>query len=374
MKRKLLFCLIFVVIAFSFTAFGDSGNTDTPHGLEGWIESKIGNLHTIWLFVIIAITLYLLGKGADILVDEAVTLSTRWGIPQTLIGATIVSLGTTTPEAAVSVLAAIQGDPGIALGNAVGSIICDTGLILGTAALIAPLPLNRKIVNRQGWLQLGAGFLLVIACLPFVSLGTVFSEGGRLPRMMGFVFLGLLVAYMWQSIRWSRDADSTMETDQSHDESANMVLVVVKLVLGIVLVVAASSVLIPTVKIVAERLNVPESIIAATLVAFGTSLPEFVTAVTAARRGHGELAVGNVIGADILNVLFVAGASAAVTGGGLEAPVHFFRLLFPLMLFILIVFRVGIFVSGDRLKRPFGVVLIAAYLFVTILSYKITGG
>ena len=374
MKRKLLFCLIFVVVAFSFTAFGDSGNTDTPHGLEGSIESMIGNLHTIWLFVIIAITLYLLGKGADILVDEAVTLSTRWGIPQTLIGATIVSLGTTTPEAAVSVLAAIQGDPGIALGNAVGSIICDTGLILGTAALIAPLPLNRKIVNRQGWLQLGSGFLLVIACLPFGSLGTTLADGGRLPRVMGFVFLILLVAYMWQSIRWSRDVDSTMETDQSHDESANMVLVVVKLVLGIVLVVAASSVLIPTVKIVAERLNVPESIIAATLVAFGTSLPEFVTAVTAARRGHGELAVGNVIGADILNVLFVAGASAAVTGSGLEAPTHFFRLLFPLMLFILIVFRVGIFVSGDRLKRPFGVVLIAAYLFVTILSYKITGG
>ena len=376
MKRKLLFCLIFIVIVFSFTVFADSGNTETPHGLKGWLESKLGSLHTIWLFVIIAITLYLLGKGADILVDEAVTLSTRWGIPQTLIGATIVSLGTTTPEAAVSVFAAVQGDPDIALGNAVGSIICDTGLILGTAALIAPLPLNRKIVNRQGWLQLGAGFLLVIACLPFGSLGTTLSEGGRLPQVMGFVFLILLAAYMWQSIRWSRDADSdsTMEMDHTHDESANTALVVVKLLFGILLVVAASSVLIPAVKIVAERVKVPESIIAATLVAFGTSLPEFVTAVTAARRGHGALAVGNVIGADILNVLFVAGAAAAVTGGGLEAPTHFFRLLFPLMLFILIVFRVGIFVSGDRLKRPFGVILIAAYLFVTILSYKITGG
>ncbi len=376
MNRKLLFCLIFIVITFSFTAFGDSGETDTPHGLEGWLESKLGNLHTIWLFAIIAVTLYLLGKGADILVDEAVTLSTRWGIPQTLIGATIVSLGTTTPEAAVSVFAAIQGDPDIALGNAVGSIICDTGLILGTAALIAPLPLNRKIVNRQGWLQLGAGFLLVIACLPFGSLGTTLSEGGRLPQVMGFVFLILLAAYMWQSIRWSRDADSdsTVEAEQHHGESANTVLTVVKLLFGILLVVASSSILIPTVKIVAERVKVPESIIAATLVAFGTSLPEFVTAVTAARRGHGALAVGNVIGADILNVLFVAGAAAAVTGGGLEAPTHFFRLLFPLMLFILIVFRVGIFVSGDRLKRPFGVILIAAYLFVTILSYKITGG
>ena len=112
---------------------------------------------------------------------------------------------------------------------------------------------------------------------------------------------------MWQSIRWSRDADSdsTIEAEHTHDESANTALIVVKLLFGILLVVASSVVLIPAVKIVAERVRVPESIIAATLVAFGTSLPEFVTAVTAARRGHGALAVGNVIGADILNVLFV---------------------------------------------------------------------
>ena len=369
MTRKSYCFLIFVFLVLSLIAHGDSDDTHDAHGIEGWIESKFGNLHTVWLFVIIAVTLYLLGKGADMLVEEAVTLSTRWGIPKTLIGATIVSLGTTTPEAAVSVLAAIQGDPDIALGNAVGSIICDTGLILGTAALIAPLPLNRKIVNRQGWLQLGAGFLLVIACLSFGSLDSTFSAGGRLPQLMGFIFLALLVVYLWQSIRWSRDAGGTIEADHHEDKSANTFLVVIRLVFGIVLVVGASSVLIPAVKIVAERVNVPESIIAATLVAFGTSLPEFVTAVTAARRGHGELAVGNVIGADILNVLFVAGASAAVTSGGLEAPPHFFKLLFPLMLFILVVFRVGIFVSGDTLKRPFGVVLIGAYVLVTTLSY-----
>jgi cation:H+ antiporter len=99
-----------------------------------------------------------------------------------------------------------------------------------------------------------------------------------------------------------------------------------------------------------------------------------VTAVTAARKGHGELAVGNIIGADILNVLFVAGASAAVTSGGLVAPPHFFRMYFPIMLFILIVFRVGIFVSGDQLKRPFGFVLIGAYIVVTLLSYIVRGG
>ena len=375
MNRKLLCCLIFVLLVLSFTTHSDSGGEDHPAGMEGWIESQIHNLHIIWLFLIIAVTLYLLGKGADMLVEEAVILSVQWGVPKTLIGATIVSLGTTTPEAAVSVLAAIQGDPDIALGNAVGSIICDTGLILGTAALIAPLPLNRAIVNRQGWLQLGAGFLLVISCLPFGSLDKIGSEGGRLPRAVGFVFLGLLAAYLWQSIRWSRNSDSSVDEElESHVGTGNPFVVLMKLVLGIVLVVASSWILIPTVKVVAERMHVPKSIIAATLVAFGTSLPELVTAVTAARKGHGELAVGNIIGADILNVLFVAGASAAVTSGGLVAPPHFFRMYFPIMLFILIVFRVGIFVSGDQLKRPFGFVLIGAYIVVTLLSYIVRGG
>jgi cation:H+ antiporter len=244
-------------------------------------------------------------------------------------------------------------------------------LILGLAALIAPLPLNRKIVNRQGWLQLGAGILLVVACLPP-------SEDGRhLPQFMGFVFLILLAGYMWVSIRWSRDGDAhtaTEEAEPDHDESANTLFVLVKLIFAIAVVVLSSVILIPTVQETAIRLRVPESIIAATLVAFGTSLPELVTAVTATMKGHGELAVGNVIGADILNVLFVAGASAAVTGGGLIALPHFFRILFPFMLFILIVFRVGIFFSGDRLKRPFGGILIGAYVvYLAILIYTGVG-
>ena len=339
--------------------------------MEEWVTYVVDDLHIIPLFLLIAATLYTLGMGANLLVEEAVTLSARWGVPKMLIGATIVSLGTTMPEAAVSVLAALKGSPDLALGNAVGSIICDTGLILGAATLIAPLPLNKAIVNRQGWIQLGAGFLLVIACTPFGSLPTIFSEGGRLPRAMGFVFLALLVAYMWQSIRWSRNPSSgiPMAEITSHTDSASGFFVWVKLVLGIGLVVGSSWMLIPAVREIAIRMRVPQSIIAATLVAFGTSLPEFVTAVTAARRGHGELAVGNVIGADILNVLFVAGASAAVTSSGLDAPPNFFRLLFPTMLFILIVFRVGVFASGDKLKRPFGAILIGVYIIVTVLSY-----
>ncbi len=336
--------------------------------MEAWLEHLVAQLHWAPLFLLIAVMLYLLGKGADVLIDEAVTLSNRWGVPKVLIGATIVSLGTTTPEAAVSVLAAVQGVAELALGNAVGSIICDTGLILGLAALIAPLPLDRAIVNRQGWIQLGAGILLVVACVPFGSISTLFVGGGRLPQGMGILFLVLLALYLWLSVVWARSG-LVADEEAVGDEDANTWAVLLKLIGGVVVVVVASTILIPAVREAALRLHIPPGVIAATLVAFGTSLPELVTAVTAARRGHGELAIGNVIGADILNALFVAGASAAVTPGGLPASPFFFKFLFPAMLIILVVFRVGIFVSGPSLKRPFGIVLLAVYVAVTLLSY-----
>jgi cation:H+ antiporter len=338
--------------------------------MEDWIEHVMGSLHGGVLFFLIALMLYVLGKGADLLIDEAVVLSEHWGVPKVLIGATIVSLGTTTPEAAVSVLAAVRGSADLALGNAVGSIICDTGLILGIAALIAPLPLDRAIVNRQGWVQLGSGVLLIVACLPFTALGTTLSTGGRLPQMAGLGFLGLLVIYLWFSIRWTRGGSASSLSDGTGiEDTGSTWIALVKLIVGIGIVVGSSWILIPAVHEAAVRLHIPESIIAATLVAFGTSLPELVTAVTAARRGHGELAVGNVVGADILNVLFVAGAAAAVTAGGLPASSYFFRLLFPAMLVVLVVFRCGIFLSGSTLKWPFGLVLIGMYIAVTVLSY-----
>jgi cation:H+ antiporter len=343
--------------------------------MEEWLAEIIAEFSWPILAGLIGLCLALLAKGADWLVEEAVTLSERSGIPKVIVGATVVSLGTTTPEAVVSVLAAFQGRPGLALGNAVGSIICDTGLILGLACLISPLPLDRRIVNRQGWIQFGCGVLLVVACLPLGSLGTVFMAGGQLPRWIGFAFLLLLVVYLYKSVKWSSEGDlpsaDLVRLGELEERTAgvSIPIVVLKLIVAVVGVVASSWVLIPAVSEAAVRLSVPESIIAATLVAFGTSLPELVTAVTAAYRGHGELAVGNIVGADILNVLFVAGAAAAATAGGLVAPAHFFTLYFPSMLAILVVFRVGIFLSGDRLKRPFGAVLLGTYVLVSILSY-----
>ncbi len=343
--------------------------------MEQALEQFFSELHWGFLGLVIAAALLLLGRSADWLVDEAVALSERSGLPKVVIGATIVSLGTTTPEAAVSVLAAIQGNPGLALGNAVGSIICDTGLILGAACLIAPLRLNRTIVNRQGWIQFGSGWLLVLACVPWLRPAAAFETGGNLPQWVGFAFLAGLAVYMWKSVLWAR-RDSSLPGVEGHegDAGAPLLVILLKLAAAVALVVLSAKILIPAVAEAATRLNVPDSIIAATLVAFGTSLPELITAVTAARRGHGDLAVGNIVGADILNVLFVAGAAAAVTSGGLDASPNFFLVLFPVMIFILAVFRVGIFFSGDYLRRPFGIVLLATYGFYMVISYLTSGG
>lgn len=329
--------------------------------------------NTAVLLVVVAVSLAVLAKLADIVVEEAVVLSERSGIPKVIVGATIVSLGTTAPEVAVSVLAAIQGDPGLAMGNAVGSIICDTGLILGVACLIRPLTIPSAIANRQGWVQLGAALLLVLLSIPWSSPLSPWTDdvNGVFPRWAGFFFLGLLAVYLYLSVKWTRStvgsAADPASAEASGEHSPNEPVAptwvtLLKLFLAIAGVVGSASILIPAVKIVALRWGVSESVIALTIVAFGTSLPELVTSVQAARRGHGDLAIGNIIGADVLNALFVAGASAAVSPGGLTVDKPFFWLSFPTMIVVLIVFRIGIIVCKDRLPRSFGFVLLGSYL------------
>jgi len=334
----------------------------------GPLESYIVGLPTPFILLILAVFIYVLGKGADLLVEKAVDLSSVLGVPKVLIGATVVSLGTTLPEASVSVLAAIQGNPGMALGNAVGSIICDTGLILGLGAIISPLPLDRKVVNRQGWVQLGAALLLVALCLPYSHLGTIFTAGGHLPRWGGVLFVILLVGYFIWSYHQSKH--STEERDDSHPKpTTKRILIDLSIMfLGIAMVIIASKVLIVSAEEVAHRMNVPESVIAASLVAFGTSLPELITVITSIRRGHGELAVGNIIGADILNVLFVAGTAATVTSGGLNTPPDFFKMHFVAMIAVLIIFRIAIIAFKTRIPRGAGICLLGAYIIYLVVS------
>jgi cation:H+ antiporter len=325
-------------------------------------------INMLYLFGVMLVAIIVLGKSADWMVEKAVTLSLRTGMPKVIVGATIVSVGTTFPEAVVSVLAALNGNPDIALGNAVGSVICDAGLILGTACLIAPLPLNKKVVNRQGWVQFGAGVLLVLFCLPYTDLGNVFETNATLPQWAGFILVSGLVVYMIWSVRLAKLAEPD-ELDEEAEDDSPVAILVGSILVGSLFVVASSVTLIEATKILATEAGIPEAVIASTLVAFGTSLPELVTAVTAARKGQGELAVGNVIGADILNVLFVAGAAAAITKEGLVAEPIFFKLQFPAMLIILLCFRIGIFAAKDgKLSRPFGAFLVTVYVIYGVLN------
>lgn len=332
--------------------------------MEEILYVTLTNFSTWILLVIIAISLYVLGKGADILVDEAVNLSIRWGVPKLVVGATIVSLGTTLPEATVSVLAAVKGNPDLALGNAIGSIIANTALIIGLAAIIGTLPADRTSVKRQGSIQIIVAVIFTIMALPFFSKG----ETGIITQKMGLGLVILLIIYIIGSIQYARNSNDG-NSNSAQGEGRSTVLQFVKLAIGIALVILSSKVLIPAVEITAIRVGVPQSVIAATLVAFGTSLPELVTAITAVRQGHGELAVGNIIGADILNILFVIGSAAAVTKEGLVVPANFYKLDIPVMLIVLVAFNIFARNKDGIISKLEGLFLVGIYIVYLIMNY-----
>ncbi len=338
--------------------------------MEVLIRSFLMDHSLIIAIGVFCLSLYTLSKGADVLVDNAVSLSLRWGVPKIILGATLISLGTTLPEASVSVFAAIKGNADLALGNAIGSIIADTGLILGLAALIGVIPIDKTLIKRQGSWQLGSAVLLALVSLPFFSSG----KSGRIYQVTGFVFIALLCVYMYMTFRWAKDShykDSSEEDDGENTKSAWVL--VLGIVISLVVIVLSSKIFIPSVEVIALRIGIPQSIIAATLVAFGTSLPELITAITAVKKGHGELAVGNIVGADILNALFVLGAAAAVTPAGITVPVYFYYLQIPTMLAILLIFRFLSTRKSSVINPVGGGILLSIYVVYLILNFTFKG-
>lgn len=301
------------------------------------------------------------------MIDGVVHLARRTGLPKIVIGATIISLGTTMPEAFVSVMAAWLGNPGLALGNAVGSIIADTGLIFGLTCLLTTVPVNRFILNRTGWVQVGAATLLVT--ISIIVLATMPGQP-FLHRWVGFLFLLLLAGYMYITYVWAKQGGSMAMEGESTDDSELRCLGKCWLMIvgGLLLVVAGARIMVPSAAEIAHRIGVPDDVIAATMVALGTSLPELMTAVAAVRKGHPEITVGNIVGADVLNCLFVIGASAAARP--LAVSPNFYSFHFPAMLLILYSFRFFIFVNRDgRFKKAQGAWLLGVYLVYLALQY-----
>lgn len=347
------------------------GVVDLAHLLVG--------LTTPILLVLVLISLAVLVNGADRLVEDAAALAERVGLPPVVVGATIVSLGTTSPECAVSVLASWSGRPGLALGNAVGSIIADTGLIFGLCCMLARLPADRFLLAREGRVQFGSALLLAVMCYAgYVRSGA----DAMIPRSAGVMLLVLLLGYMFMSVRWARDhaqAVVNQQFEDSEEKPRALSAVVLGLIFGVIAVGAGSHLLVESVSLVALRWGVPNVVIAATLVAFGTSLPELMVGLTAVRRGELDILVGNVIGADILNVLFVIGASAIaaplpIIDPSSQIPAIFLMLHLPVMLAILIVFRLFIARATRTgfFDRVMGIPLVATYVMYVVLQLAIT--
>lgn len=320
----------------------------------------------VWgLLLLMAVSIIVLTKGADMMINGAVSLSRLTSMPEIVIGATIISLGTTLPEMFVSVLAAWTGNPGLALGNGIGSIICDTGMILGLTCILARVPVNRFILNRTGMVQLGAAILVVL-----LSLHAYFKspENPVLGRWVGILFLLLLIGYLFLSYRWSLGMVESVE-ESTDERLTNVPKALASTAAGLAGVVIGSRLLIPCAAEGAIRLGVQQDVIAATLVAFGTSLPELVTAVIAVRKGHPQIMVGNVVGADVLNCLFVIGAATATKP--IPIPSNFYLFHFPAMLLILLSFRFFIVVNKDGcFKRLQGAWIFGIYLSYLILQYR----
>ena len=356
--------------------------------MEFLIPQAFFDVRATWLLLILVIvSMAVLIKGAGWFVDGATGLAYRLGIPKVIIGATVVSMGTTSPEAAVSVMAAWSGEPGLALGNAVGSVVADTGLIFGACCLAVVLPADRFVLARQGWVQISAAILLAILCYS----AWLFSPSPELGRPVGVLLLVLLIGYMVLSVRWSRQHpggepfqhpdEITLVTPTTGEVAAKarqqtILWLIGLMLMGVVVVILASRVLICSVSVLAGRWGVPQVVIAATLVAFGTSLPELATAVASLVKGHKELLVGNVIGADILNILFVIGASAVasplpITEPETKYPEMFLLLHLPMMLAVLVLFRVFIALANrqGQFSRWMGAPLVTLYVSYVVGQY-----
>jgi len=342
---------------------------------ETVLQRFVGGFGTTTLLIVIAVCIALLSQGADWMIDGVVDLAERTGMPKIVIGATVVSLGTTLPEAFVSVMAALMGNPGLALGNGVGSIIADTGLIFGLTCVLATVPVNRFILNRTGWVQVGAAILLVaIAVIPLLRD----DPEPRLERWVGFLFLLLLAAYLYITYVWARQGSLVVaEGGPEEEETAGELMGIGKCWMlvagGLVMIIVGARVLVPAASEIAMRFGVPDDVIAATMVALGTSLPELMTAIAAVRKGYPEITVGNIVGADVLNCLFVIGAAAATAP--LAVPENFYYFHFPAMLVIL--FSLRVFITMNRagmFHRWQGIWLLAVYAVYVFLGYYMNVG
>lgn len=250
--------------------------------------------------VLLAVGFYMLVKGADWFVDGASGIADRFGIPQIVIGLTIVAMGTSMPEASVSIAAALKGSADITVGNVVGSNIMNVLVILGTASAITAIAVSRTTVCYE------IPFMLFVTVL----LTVLGMTGGEITFVEGVIFWILFIGYLGYMFWLVKSGQASAEEVEVQGSPGKMILM---LVLGVALIVWGSNVTVDAATALARIFGVSERFIGLTIVALGTSLPELVTSVSAARKGKADIAIGNIVGSNIFNILFVVGTSALIT-------------------------------------------------------------
>lgn len=306
--------------------------------------------------LLFALGLALLIKGGGWFVDGATGIAHRFHIPELLIGATIVSAGTTLPEVMVSAASALSGHGEIAYGNAIGSIICNTALIAAITVAVRPPKVE--------------GASLKVPVLFFFGAAAVYAGVayflGEFTRLVGAVLLAIFAAYMVYNVLRVKNQPQ-QETEKSPmEEFSSPIRDVVKLVIGAAAIAWGADLLVDNGALIAQALGVPESVIALTFVALGTSLPELVTAITSLAKGHGALSLGNIIGANLFNLVLVSGLSVllspfAVPSGKLIAGMNASLAVdIPLMFFVMAFLTLPAVFRG-KLQRWQGVTLLCVY-------------
>lgn len=255
----------------------------------------------VWNIIFLLVGFVLLIKGADFFVDGSSSVAKLLGIPGFVIGLTVVAMGTSAPEAAVSITAGISGSNEIAISNIIGSNLFNLLVVAGLSAVIKPFKIENTILKRDYPINVGACVLL---------LAMIFI-GGTLGRFDGIILLGLFIAYVVYVVI---DALKHRSSNNSEDvKTMNPVLSIVAIIGGLAAVIFGGDLVVDNAVAIAQRLNWSETFIGLTIIAIGTSLPELVTSVVAAKKGESGLALGNVIGSNLFNIMLVLGLSTAIS-------------------------------------------------------------
>ncbi|MDD3674568.1 MAG: cation:H+ antiporter [Thauera sp.] len=296
--------------------------------------------------------------GADVMVRGASRLAVSFGVSPLVVGLTVVAFGTSAPEMAVSVGSALNGTPDLAIGNVVGSNIANILLILGISALITPLLVDEQIIRQEIPIMIGASALLVVMALD-----------GSIGRIEAAALFGLVVAYtvflIVQSRRASKNVQDEFETEiPTSNWDRHWAVQVALIVVGLVMLVQGAGWLVDAAVAFARAFGVSDLVIGLTVVAVGTSMPEIATSIVAAIRGQRDIAVGNVVGSNVFNILAVLGVTGLVSSGGL--PVSDAARNFDLWVMLAVAFAcLPIMISGREIARWEGGVFIAYYAIYT---------